>query len=83
MTHGPKSVKLSKKYFVLQDETCFMQFALWHILLYAGENLHKLQYTLALVKNEISSLLKMFCVTKELGNALNIIKLKKGRYKRA
>ena len=61
----------------------FMQFALWYILWYAGENLHKLQYTLTLVKNDISSLLEMFYVTKELGNALNIIKLRKDRYKRA
>jgi hypothetical protein len=47
------------------------------------EDLHKLQYTLTLVRNEISSLLKMFYVTKELGNALDIIKLRKDRYKRA
>jgi hypothetical protein len=59
-----------------------MQFTLWYILLYAGENLHKLQYTLTLVKNEIYYLLKMFCVTKELGNALDIIKMRKDRYKR-
>ena len=35
------------------------QFVLWYIVLHAGENLHKIQYTLALVKNEIFSLLKM------------------------
>ena len=62
---------------------CFKQFLLWYIILYAGENSHKIQYTLTLVKNEISSLLKMFYVIKELENAPNIIKLRKDRYKRA
>jgi len=60
-----------------------MHFVSLYLLLYAVENLHKLQYTLTVVKNEIYSLLKMFYVTKELGNALNIIMLRKGRYKRA